>query len=185
MQGKHSSKIVVLTILFLLSAAMLFSSDTRQDGISFRFLHEVHVDSSFYSEYRTPGTGTKITEVQFGNPGTYRFATLVIGYNKSMSFTSISLSFGPLLHNMIEDAYYDYSMLIFDPGYNSVLAEVVPDNDIGHGAGSVVFSNVTLLKPANSGLVVERELVDFEITLDDSEAMAGTYSGNITCVFTK
>ena len=62
---------------------------------------------------------------------------------------------------------------------------MIPDNDIGHGAGSVVFSNVSLVKPANSGLVVEKELVDFEITLDDSEAMAGTYSGNIVCVFTK
>ena len=62
MLGKHSLKSLFLAILFLVSAAVLFSSDSRQDGISFRIVHEVNVDSSFFSEYRTPGTGTKITE---------------------------------------------------------------------------------------------------------------------------
>lgn len=177
---------LLVVSLFLLVPIVCVSAETvKQDEIVFRFMHEVHVDSSFFAEFRNPGTDTKITEVQFANPGTYRFATLIIGINKSIAFSSISVSFGPLVHNVDNNAFYDYSMRLLNPGYDTVLAEVVPDNEAGHGAGSAVFTSVTFTKPADSGPIFEEEIVDFEIALDDSNANAGTYSGNITCVFTK
>ena len=174
-----------VSLFLLLPIACISAVNVKQVEIAFRLEHEVHVDSSFFSEFRNPGTDTKITEVQFANPGTYRFATLIIGINRSIAFSSISVSFGPLVHNENNNAFYDYSMRLLNPGYDTVLAEAVPDDEAGHGAGSAVFTAVTFTKPVDSGSIFEEEIVDFEITLDDSTAIAGTYSGNITCVFTK
>ena len=147
--------------------------------------HQILKDSRYSSYFKgvdAQHEGT-ITQYVFPEAGIYRFARFCIKYNETITFSSIVIRFSSLAK---EQDFYDFTMRVLEPHRNTTLVNVEYDEG-GHGSCSaelVVNENGLPLVKSIDDEWQESEIADFEITLDDRYAPAGTYTGTVICELT-
>ena len=185
----RTAKVTSFFILFFL----VLSAVSASEGVpfttrSFKITHTVHEDSRFFFSFHNPDPQNpgEITEATFDNAGTFRFARFRISVVRSITFSSITLDFSPLVHRTLADTYYDYSLHIYLPLTDTDRGEITPVLD-GHGACTVelVESDSGLDFEKSPGLQTQDfDIADLVITLDDENSMPGMYAGTVTVSFT-
>lgn len=185
----RTAKVTSFFILFFLVLSTVSASEgepfiTR----TFKVTHIVHEDSRFFFSFHdtNPQNPGEISEVSFDGPGTYRFARFRISVIRTITFSSLTLTFSPLRHRTVDETYFDYTMQVFQPLTETERGENTPSIE-GHGACSVEFVE------SDSGLKFEKspgiptqdfDIADLVITLDDEESIPGMYAGTVTVAFT-
>lgn len=187
-EGYMPRKKIIAIILFVLLLACSFSvfADDSQNlapiNKNFRLYHLVNVSSDYHFEFWKPGaSGTQLQEVSFDSAGDYIFATLMIIYSSRVNENkSLSVTFDRL-EDSTGTLFYDYTMSVYNHNGDSIT--VVPNQTKGHGAGSVsLLSRLSFSTYSTTVLPYRDEIATFKISLDDTNALAGTYSGKVTVV---
>ena len=173
------------SLLFLsLIVFFLFGVDKEYASSSFKLAHNVNVSKSYYCEFWVPGTTNKMLTKNFNQGGTYLFTTLAIYFNTRIVGVSLNVSFTDLLNTDNSSSYVPYTMVILAPDSTTELVSVTNASG-GHGAGSAtLLNNATLTKYDTDSEWNTDEIADFQITIDASEAPAGTYQSTITITLT-
>ena len=187
----HRDNYAHFTVLIILLFIVSFSAFASYDPVipsnrNFWLTHSIGLDnrfSYFYTGTDAQHVGT-ITSYEFPEAGVYRFARFCIKYNQDISFTSIVLAFTPLVHNEDNQEFYDYTVRILEPHTNTVFADVEPQIGGNYKYTSELVSTEMTFEKTTAGDWQEAEIADLEITLDDSNSIAGQYSGSITCSIT-
>ncbi len=185
----RTAKVTSFFILFFL----VLSAVSASEGVpfttrSFKITHMVHVDSRFFFSFHStdPQNPGEITEAVFDDSGTFRFARFRISVVRSITFSSITLDFSPLLHRTLADTYYDYVLHVYQPLTETDRGEITPVVG-GHGACTVelIESDSGLDFEKSPGLQTQDfDIADLVITLDDENSMPGMYAGPVTVSFT-
>ena len=186
--GRTAKVTSFFILFFLVLNAVSASEGVPFESRSFRVTHMVHEDSRFFFSFHStdPQNPGEITEAVFDDSGTFRFARFRISVVRSITFSSITLDFSPLLHRTLADTYYDYTLQVFLPLTETDRGEITPVVD-GHGACTVelVESDSGLDFEKSPGLQTQDfDIADLVITLDDENSMPGMYAGTVTVSFT-
>ena len=140
LSGK-TARMTLLIILFMFVCSGLFASSLIDiDSRSFKLVHTVSEDSRFVFTFMNTNvqSPTELNSVEFQSAGTYRFARFQISIStpRPITFTSIELAFSELEHNTVNNAFYDYSLQVYEPFTETETGTVTPIDD-GHGACTV------------------------------------------------
>jgi hypothetical protein len=172
--------LIVALILFLFSMGCAFSDPAASK--SFNLKHVVNVAREYHFEFRNPDNNDVIDSVSLTSSGTHLIATLAINYNTNITFSRIAVSFTDLKKTDNDSLYYPFTMDILRPNTSDRLVNTTSTEN-GHGAGAAtLYENKTFRKYSTDAWNTD-EVADFRINLDDSEALAGTYQGNLQIEF--
>ena len=123
-----------------------------------------------------------MTSATFYSGGTYNLATLGIVYNKSVTFSSLEIEVSELTQIIDGNpVYLDFTFYCFKPNTSQAIAFTPTLN--GHGAETSTLAENKTFSVYTAAWNTD-EVADFRISIDDSDAQAGTYSGTITFTFT-
>ena len=174
-----------ILIVFFISLCFCTSAAA---STSLLLSHAVNVPLSYrlsFREYTDLNvSGEEITEKSFTSGGRYIFASLVLSFNRTMMFDSISVSFSDLVNTSDNTKYYGYEMEVLVPGDDTTHLIEVEEAAGGHGSGVArLVSSATSFKRTSTGDTEDRRIADFAITLYEDGVAEGTYSGTMTLSF--
>ena len=191
-----------LCVYVIICGSNLFASSTEPTinfTQSFEIFHDVNVEKELYFQFLDPGNGysQQTSEVILSLSGEQFFSSFVVKYNYDITLSDISMGFGYLMHNDETDEQGKVYCLPY-------VLNVYKANSREEIVGSVNASALKIDKPAPTQLVFAdtvsiitestpiqfqnlqaqetRRLVDLVITLDDSQAIPGSYSAYIVCI---
>ena len=191
-------------VLLLLLSLSLFvfgyayaDSPTVDVNKSFELFHNVSVERSYSFQFQNPANNYS----QFSSAAVLsltqnlHFATLVLKFNSDISFSSIELRFQYLHGSEVVNGQFPcapYVMKVYKAGsrtdadlLGTVNASVLGIDNEDSIAGSVnAINGTTTYRHQGTSVLETRRIVDFLITVDGTNAIAGTYNASIYCVFT-
>ena len=169
-------KTAILLLLFISASFCLFADNS----VSFQIAHAINVSSDYYFEFQKPDTSAPFpnSTVSFSAAGEYQFAKLAFVLRAgTVLFSSVEIQVSDLIQTENSDEYCAFTFKVYEANNTAVSIPFVADTD-KHGAGySVLKTNWT---PASGS----DEIAEFWITIDDDNAMIGTYQGTIRVVIT-
>lgn len=175
-------RISLLIALFVCFNCFLPVSMFAAETTTFHISHSINATSSFYFEfwkYRTTESIPNAT-VSYTSAGNFGIATLGIAYYGSITISKVEISVTNLVNTDDDTMFCDYVFQVYEPNTTTAI-EFTSTSD--HGAGyATLFSNRTFTT-ASASLNTD-EIADFKITIDDSDAIAGTYTGYLTFTVT-
>ena len=172
-----SRKRAVALAAFLILIALPFC--IYADTTSFMISHSINASAAYYFAFWKTGTTNVITEAAFSSAGNYKLATLGIAYTAAVSFSDIHIDVSNLSYTSNGNTYYcDFTFTVYEPNTTTQIAFDVDENSHGSGS-STLMTNKTFTKYSASTWDTDT-IADFVITIDDSNAAAGTYNGTLT-----
>lgn len=172
---KRKGTTAVMMIIILLAVPFCVHAGTT----SFMISHSINASAAYYFAFWKTGTTNVITEAAFSSAGNYKLATLGIAYTAAISFSDISITVSNLAYTANETTYYcDFDFTVYEP--NTTTQITFTEDENSHGSGSsTLATNRTFTKYSASTWDTDT-IADFVITIDDSNAAAGTYNGTLT-----
>ena len=170
-----TKKLTVVLLLLLLVSFCLFA-----EAVSFKIAHAINVSSDFYFEFQKPETSAPFPNatVSFASAGEYQFAKLAFVLRAgTVFFSTVEIQVSDLVHTEESDKYLDFIFRVYEANNTAVPIPFVADPD-KHGAGSSELK--TNWTPASGS----DEIAEFWITIDDTNAMVGTYQGTLRVIIT-
>ena len=190
----HRDNCVHFTVLIVLLFIVSFSASASYALVipgqrNFLLVHRIAPDSrfSFYFLDPTGHAQGAIDSVEISESGAHIFARFAIKYTVTLTFSSIQMTFSPLVNNENDQLFYDYHMNVLVPHTASTILVDVSETPGGHGAGTAQLVTEPGGKEFEKTVQAEwqdADVADLKIILDDTNAMVGTYSGSITVEFT-
>ena len=190
----HRDNCIHFTVLIVLLFIVSFSASASYAPVlpgqrDFLLVHRIAPDSrfSFYFLDPTGHAQGEIDSVEISESGEHIFARFAVKYTVTLTFSSIQLTFSPLVNNEDNQVFYDYHMQVLVPHTSGTILVPVSEDQGGHGAGTAQLVTEPGGKEFEKTVQAEwqdADIADLKIILDDSSATAGTYSGSITVEFT-
>ena len=115
--GRTAKVTSFFMLFFLVLSAVSASEGVPFTSRSFKITHMVHEDSRFFFSFHdtNPQNPGEISVVSFDGSGTFRFARFRISVVRSITFSSITLAFSPLVNRTVDETYFDYTIHVFLP----------------------------------------------------------------------
>ena len=178
---KRRFRFVVIFICCFVSFTCCLFADT-QGTTEFKISHSINASSSFYFEFWKSRTTQAIASVSLTSSGTFELATLGISFTGAdVTVSQVDVEVTDLVHTVDASQYLDFTFHIYQPNNHAVEIPFSVDPS-SHGAGTAtLFENRTFILDAINST---DEIADFMITIDDSDAMAGTYTGYLRFILT-
>ena len=190
----NREKTVHFIVLILVLFIAVFSASASYAPVipgqrNFLLVHRIAPDSrfSFYFLDPTGHAQGAIDSVEISESGAHTFARFAIKYTVTLTFSSIQLTFSPLVNNEDNQVFYDYHMQVLVPHTTGTILVPVSEDQGGHGSGTAQLVTEQGGKEFEKTVQAEwqdADVADLKIILDDTNAMVGTYSGSITVEFT-
>lgn len=177
---KAINKAIILFLLFVVLPVCISA-----DPFRFQIAHAINVSSSYslvFWKFRT-AEAIPNNAVSYSSGGDYGLATLGITYNSMVRIPKLEIEVSDLTLNGDDSKFLDFTLQVYkanDPTSPFSFTQTSP-----HGAGSAtLFTNKTFTKYDTTHTWNNDEIADFRIIIDDSTAVAGTYSGYLKFIVT-
>ena len=173
-------KAAILIVLLLSVSFCLFAENT----FNFQVSHAINVSAAYYFEFWKYRTFESIPNaaVSYSAAGDFGLATMGIAFTANVTISQLEIEVSNLVNVEDETKYLDFSFHVYKPNDTTVIDFA---QESSHGAGSaVLFKNKSFVKYDLNHTWNTDEIADFRITLDDTLAEAGTYSGYLRFVVT-
>lgn len=147
------------------------------DSFSFQISHAINVSTSYYFEFMKYRGNDAIPNatVSYTTAGDFGLATLAIAYNSNMHISRMDIEVTNLVNTSDDSSFLDYTFHIYKPNDTTVIPFT---QESEHGAGTAtLFTNKTFNMYDGSHTYNTDEIADFRITIDDTFANFGTYTG--------
>lgn len=178
---KNTGAHIIIILALCVFVLPVFANPSA--GSEFKISHAINVSAEYHFEFWKSRTQEVVSSVSFEDTGTFSVATLGILYNKDVSFSRLEISVSELTQVVAGNIeYLDFAFHVYKPNTSTPI-EFVPEAN-GHGAGTSVLAENKTFSKYNAEVWNKDEIADFTITLDDSSAAIGFYSGTVTFTFT-
>lgn len=178
--NKTIRKATILFLLLIVSSSCAFADPNPAPSVNFQIAHAINVSVDYYFEFQNPATYAAYpnSSVSFSSPGEYRFALLAFVLRAgTVTFSSVEIQVSDLINTEDSEKYCDFIFRVYEANNTAVSIPFIADPD-KHGAG------YSVLKTIWSPLSGSDEIAELWITIDDTNAVAGTYQGTVRVVIT-
>lgn len=201
-----SKRSVIILAFIVVSFGLLFAEEDEPSihlSQTIELFHNIEVDRDFSFQFLDPNNSysQQTTSVPLSMEGEQFFSVLVLKFNYDMPFDNIVLGFGYLAsedgaNNEGSVPCVPYRLTVYKANSRAdsdklgtinatALQVAAPGNGSYLFAGTVnIINGRTTFIHQGIQLLETRRLADLVISLDDEQALAGSYSAYIVCSFT-
>lgn len=169
---RANKKAMFLILLFVVLPVCLFAG-----SFSFQISHAINVSTEYYFEFMKYRGNDAIPNatVSYTTSGDFGLATLAIAYTSNVHISQMDIEVTNLVNTSDDSSFLDYTFHVYKPNDTTVIPFT---QESEHGAGTAtLFTNKTFNMYDGSHDWNTDEIADFRITIDDTFANFGTYTG--------